>query len=109
MKKAVNIIWGIWCSLACIFSPLWIAMIYLNMTGLIYKYDYSMDEGTAIIIGFILLILWIIFAAFPIVALLLRLFKYDKKYASVSIILIIVFCMVGVMACGGNPINFLIS
>ena len=108
MKKALNILWGIWCSLACIFSPLWIAMIYLNMTGLIYKYDYSMDEGTAIIIGFVLLILWIGLVVFPIIALLLRLFRYDKKYAPISIIFIIAFYTVGVMACGGNPIDILI-
>ena len=109
MKKALNALWGMWCLLACIFSPLWIAMIYLNLTGLIYMYDYSMDEGTAIIIGFVLLILWIGLAAFPIVSLLLHLFRYDKKYASISICLIIVFYMIGVMACGGNPINILIS
>lgn len=109
MKKVANILWGIWCSLACIFSPLWIAMIYLNMTGLIYKYDYSMDEGTAIIIGVVLLILWISLVAFPIVALLLRMSKCDKKFMLIGIILIIAFCMVGVTACGGNPINFLIS
>ena len=54
-------------------------------------------------------LLWIGLVAFPIVALLLRLFRYDKKYTSISIILIIEFCMVGVMACGGNPISFLIS
>ena len=109
MKKALNIIWGIWCSLACIFSPLWIAMIYLNMTGMIYKYDYSMDEGTAIIVGFVLLILWIGLVAFPIVALLLRLFRYNKKYVSISIVFIVALYMIGVMACGGNPINILIS
>ncbi len=109
MKKALNVLWGIWCSLACIFSPLWMAMIYLNLTGLIYTYDYSMDEGTAIIIGFLLLILWIVLAAFPIVSLLIRVFKYDKKYALISICLMIVFYMIGVMTCGGNPINILIS
>lgn len=109
MKKAVNILWGIWCSLACIFSPAWMATIYLNMTGVIYEYDYSMDEGTVIIIGLGLLILWIGLVAFPIVELLLRLFRYDKKYACIGIILMTAFCMVGVMACEGNPINFLIS
>ena len=30
MKKALNVLWGIWCSLVCIFSPLWMAMIYPN-------------------------------------------------------------------------------
>jgi len=40
-------------------------MVGLNITGAIYKYDYSMDEGTAFILGLILLVLWLLFALLP--------------------------------------------
>ncbi len=59
MKRLVNIIWGAWCAITTFISPIWVTMIYLNITGLIYQYDYSMDEGTAILIGLFLLILCI--------------------------------------------------
>ena len=67
------------------------------------------QKGILIFMIAMVLILWIGLAAFPIVSLLLHLFRYDKKYASISICLMIVFYMIGVMTCGGNPINILIS
>ena len=46
MKKITNIIWGMWCAFTTLISPVWLTMIFLNITGMIYKYDYSMDEGS---------------------------------------------------------------
>ena len=45
MRKITNIIWGVWCAFTTLISPVWLTMIFLNITGMIYKYDYSMDEG----------------------------------------------------------------
>ena len=75
MKKLDNIFLtivylGIW-----IISPIWITMIIMNLSGCIYQYDYSMDEGTAGIIGSMLLVLWIFLALIPGVYFL----KYLRK------------------------------
>ena len=65
MRKIWNIILGIWCWLTWVVSPVWLLFTVLNLTGLIYTYDGSMDEGTAIIIGIALLVLWILFVFIP--------------------------------------------
>lgn len=65
MKKIINSSIGIWCGLICFVSPIWLTVIYLNITGMIYKYDYSMDEGTALIIGLFLFILWVLIGVIP--------------------------------------------
>ena len=79
MKKVIHIIWCIWCAITTFISPIWITMIYLNVTGMIYKYDYSMDEGTAIIIGIGLLVLWLIVVLFPISILIRHVFIQNKR------------------------------
>ena len=73
MKKLLSFTLGIWCVITCFCSPVWLTLAVVNLTGLIYKYDYSMDEGTAGIIGIILLILWIVFVLLPNVV-------FIKKY-----------------------------
>ena len=54
-------------------------MIFLNITGMIYKYDYSMDEGTAVIIGIFLLALWLFVVLLPIVGFLRYAYSLNKK------------------------------
>lgn len=58
MKKVIYLMLGIWNAIACFISPIWLTMVFLNLTGLIYQYDGSMDEGTAFILGFVMLVLW---------------------------------------------------
>ena len=65
MRKIIVFILGIWCGIVNVITPVWIVMAILNITGKIYEYDYSMDEGTAIIIGMILAVLWILLALVP--------------------------------------------
>ena len=87
MKKLLNIILGTWCAVTCFISPIWLSLVFLNVTGLIYKYDYSMDEGTAGIIGFILLMLWVALMLLPTVVFI----KKHTKYLSIIIYLEIIF------------------
>ena len=52
MKSVTYIILEIWSAITGFLSPVWLTLTALNLTGLIYQYDYSMDEGTALILGF---------------------------------------------------------
>lgn len=53
---------GAWCAVTCYISPVWLTMIYLDLSGLIYQYDFSMDEGIAGLVGALSLALWIVLA-----------------------------------------------
>ena len=79
MRKVIDFILGIWCGIVNIITPVWLIMAILNITGKIYEYDYSMDEGTAIIIGLFLIVLWILFALVPNIYLGKRLKLIDIK------------------------------
>ena len=80
MKKVINVLIGIWCCIVDVVSPIWISMIFLCITGFIYKYDYTMDEGTAFIIGIILLTFWILLVFIPNVYLGRKIYITNKKY-----------------------------
>ena len=93
MRKITNIIWGIWCAFTTLLSPVWLTMIFLNITGMIYKYDYSMDEGTAVTIGIFLLALWLFIVLLPIVGFLRYAYSLNKKnlWICIGIMIILVF------------------
>ena len=103
MKKILNIALGIWCAITCFVSPIWLTLAVVNLTGLIYKYDYSMDEGTAWIIGSILLALWIVLVLFPIVVFI----KKHTKYLSIIIVIVVLLCLLCIGMCNWNVVAFL--
>lgn len=107
MKKTFKIILGIWNAITCFISPIWLTMAFLNITGLIYKYDYSMDDGTAIIIGIFLLVMWLILALLPNVVLLKQMSRINKKYFVGNIVSIILLCVACVAMCNWNIVEFL--
>lgn len=55
VKKIGGIILGIWCAFTSFVTPLWLTWMFVTITGRIYEYDHTFDEGTAEIIGVILL------------------------------------------------------
>ena len=65
MKKLIYFILGIWSAVAVFLSPVWLTLTALNLTGMIYQYDDSMDEGTAGILGFMMLTVWLLVALLP--------------------------------------------
>ena len=65
MKKLIYFILGIWSAVAVFLSPVWLTLTVLNFTGMIYQYDDSMDEGTAGILGFMMLTVWLLVVLFP--------------------------------------------
>ena len=105
MKKVLNALWGIWCAIGCFCSPIWLTLILVNISGVIYELDYSMDEGTAGIIGVVLLVLWILAVLLP-VYFYIKMNKEHKVWLLLIIILPLLLCM-GIF--GLNMNNFLFS
>lgn len=108
MKKIINILLGIWCAITCFVTPIWITMIILNITGMIYQYDYSMDEGTAGIIGVVLLLLWIGLAFVPNVYLGKKLYVTNIKYFLCYGICVAVLCALCFAMCNWDIMGVLV-
>ena len=97
MNTVINIILGIWSGIASFLSPVWLFMVILHLTGLIYQYDYSMDEGTAVIMGLLMLFFWVVLAMIPCIGFLKRMRIFGKKALAGSIIgmgMMALLCMV---------------
>lgn len=92
-KEIINVLIGIWCCIVNFISPIWISMIFLCLSGMIYNYDYTMDEGTAPIFGIIILIVWMLLVLIPNVYLGRKLYVTNRKYFLVYIICVIVVCI----------------
>ena len=107
MKKIGNIILGIWCAITCFVSPIWLAMIYLNVTGLIYQYDYSMDEGTAFILGIILLVIWVLLTLLPNVYFVKTIYISNPKYVIPVAVVMVILIVVCLAMCNWNVVSFL--
>lgn len=109
MKKIISSFIGIWCSLVGFISPIWLTVIFLNITGMIYKYDYSMDEGTALIIGIFLFILWILIGVIPNIYFCKKLFFLNKQFFTIYIICGVLLCFLCLCMCNWNTIDFLMA
>ena len=96
MKKLIYLILGIWSAVAGFLSPVWLTLTVLNLTGLIYQYDYSMDEGTAVILGFMMLCVWLLLALLPCILFLRKMRMLGRKAFIVSIIVLMVLILLGI-------------
>ena len=66
IKKGLYILSGLWCVFATMITPIWLSLTYLNLSGEIYQYDYSMDEGTAVVFGIVMMFIWLLLAVLPV-------------------------------------------
>ena len=96
MKKLIYFILGIWSAVASFLSPIWLTLTVLNLTGLIYQYDYSMDEGTAVILGFMMLSVWLLVALLPCILFLRKMRMLGRKAFIVSTIVLLVLIFLGI-------------
>lgn len=96
MKKATYIIIGIWSAVTCFLSPVWLTLTVLNLTGLIYQYDYSMDEGTALILGLTMLSVWVLIALLPCITYLRKMRLLGRKALAWSISVLAVSLLLGI-------------
>ncbi len=107
MKKIINIILGIWYTVTSFISPVWLTIVGLNITGAIYKYDYSMDEGTALILGLILLVLWLLFVLLPDVYFWKRITHENDNNRFVLLGISTVAVILSFALCGWDIVSFL--
>ena len=107
IKKGLHTLWGVWCVVVTLITPVWLTLTYLNISGEIYKYDYTMDEGTALVFGMVMAIIWLLVALLPTVLLIRRIYKINCKYAYATIGIAVLCLVVSVVYCGGNMVSFL--
>ena len=72
MKKLFLFIFGVWTFLGTLITPMTLFFLFLCLTGLVYQYDGTMDEGTAFFVGALLLFFWLTFVLFPSLAFFKR-------------------------------------
>ena len=96
IKKGLYILSGLWCVFATMITPIWLSLTYLNLSGEIYQYDYSMDEGTAVILGFMMLCVWLLLALLPCILFLRKMRMLGRKAFIVSIIVLLVLIFLGI-------------
>ena len=95
IKKGIYTIGGVWCILIAWITPIWLTLTYLNLSGQIYKYDFSMDEGTALILGLIMLFIWVIIALIPCVIFLKKMRLVGRRTLAWSISVLAVSVLLG--------------
>ena len=107
MKKVLMGLWTIYTAFTAFISPIWLTMIFLDLSGKIYQLDYKYDEGTAGIIGMILLSAWLIFVLTPNVLYLLRMKSCGRKFLWIALGLIAGAAIICCGLCGWNIVRFL--
>ena len=78
MKKLFLFILGVWTFLGTLITPMALFFLFLCLTGLVYQYDGTMDEGTAFFVGALLVFFWLAFVLFPSLAFFKRI-RQSKK------------------------------
>lgn len=98
MKKIAYVVLSIWCCFTWFVTPVWLKYTFLNLTGLIYQHDPTMDEGTAFVMGMLMLLIWIVLTFYPNYVLFKKTrSKYMKR---ISILIFIIAAAVTLTACG---------
>lgn len=107
LKKALYTLWGVWCILIAWVTPIWITLTYLNLSGQIYKYDSSMDEGTAIMFGIVMAIVWLLLFLFPSILFYKRIYSVNHKYGYIFVVIIALAIVFFMAYCRWDVLTFL--
>ena len=95
MKKLFLFILGVWAVFGTLITPMALFYLFLCLTGLVYRYDGMMDEGTAFFEGAVTLIFLLVFVLFPSLAFFKRIRQSQKRLR------IICFCALSVSFVSG--------
>ena len=106
MKKVVFMIQAIWCVITSFITPLWLTLTFLNISGQIYNYDYSMDEGTAGILGVVLLLAWLLFTVLPDGYYIKKVTALGRKYFYITVGVILLLMGMCMAMSGWNLVRF---
>lgn len=106
-KRIAMITWSLWCAAATFLTPIIATFTYLCITGKVYEYDSTFDQGTAGLIGTLILILWLTTCCIPTLLYLKKLTRYGRKtrYTALAIIVLLLFICYAI--CDWNIITFI--
>lgn len=107
VKKILMALWTIYTTFTSFISPIWITMIYLELSGKIYQFDYKYDEGTAGIIGMLSLFAWLILVLIPDILYLLKMKTRGIKHLWIGLGIIADAAIICCGLCGWNIVEFL--
>lgn len=107
MNRIKAIALGIWCAVTSFVSPIWLVLVFLYLTGEIYKYDFSMDEGAAGILGFALLVIWLLIVLLPDILFIKKMRSLNQKYLFPVLAFILLFAVIGMATCNWDIVAFL--
>ncbi|GKX66186.1 hypothetical protein [Inconstantimicrobium mannanitabidum] len=102
MKKVKLAIAFLWQGIIAFISPLWIGLIYMDITGHGKGYDYDLGSEVDIYIveGIIALILWSI-AILPVTMWLgLEFYEIKKRLATIPLLSFIILFVIGIAFIG---------
>lgn len=107
IKNILFTLWTIYSAFTSFISPIWLTMIYLDLSGKIYQLDYKYDEGIAGIIGMFLLLGWLILVLAPNILYLLKMKSYGIKFLWIGLGLMACAAIICCGLCGWNIVRFL--
>lgn len=107
IKKILMTLWTIYSAFTSFISPIWLTMIFLDISGKIYQLDYKYDQGTAGIIGMLFLFVWLIFVLTPAVLYLLKMKSYGRKFLWAGLGIMAGTAIICCGLCGWNIVRFL--
>ena len=106
-KRGICILPGIWCAITSFISPVWLTIVFMNISGLIYRYDYSIDEGIAGILGMMELIVWLFLVLLPDVFFLKYLKSVNSRCSLIFLGIMILLAVLCMALCKWNMVRFL--
>lgn len=107
VKKFLMALWTIYIAFTSFISPVWLTMIFLQLSGKIYQLDYKYDEGIAGIIGILSLFAWLILVLTPALLYLLKMKTHGIKYLWFGLGLMAAAVLICCGLCGWNLVRFL--
>lgn len=107
LKMFGYIILGIWCIFTSFVSPIWLTLIFLYVTGLIYKYDFSLEEGMAQIMGIMGLTVWLLLVLIPCIFFLKCIKAVNCRAAVIASGVMILAAILCIAMCGWDVVRFL--
>ena len=107
VKKILMALWTIYTAFTSFISPIWLTMIFLELSGKVYQLDYKYDEGTAGIIGMLSVFVWLILVLTPNILYLLKMKSYKKHFLWIGLGVMVGAAVICWGLCGWNIIRFL--
>lgn len=94
-----------WCAYTSFVSPILLSCMFLCISGKIYQIDGTFDEGTAGIIGIMLLVGWIIAALVPDILYIMKMKTYGRQFMWIALGIAVIPALIFCCICGWDIIS----